>query len=306
MKKTIAILFIFLSIAATVTAQEASDNVTLGILPVTVSDPAAKKYSAQIEGIIADIFTGKTRFTVVDRTKFDQLAQERNLQKQEDFLDGQVVAQGKSLGAQYLIQGNISQANAVSVQIKKYKTVGTYPNTYQQTYYVPGYEVALIVNLQTIDVATGQAKGAKTINASKTWETNSAEQAITASLNLLRNPTGREGTLKDWANDMFPVLMKILKVEETDKKGRPKTVLIKGGSDMDLHRGRMGGSLLQVYVNETMDVEGKKYDRQVPVGEIMVVEPQGDFTVCKVKDGADEIQKRMNEGKTLFLKMLKW
>ncbi len=305
MKKVFA-LIILLTTIFSIQAQESSGNYVIGLLPVTATDPAAKKYCAQVEGAIASIFTGKTRFTVVDRTKLDQIAKERNLQKQEEFLDGFIVEQGKSLGAQYLIQGNISQANAVSVQIKKSRTMGSYPNTYQQTYYVPGYEVALIVNLQTIDVATGQAKSARTINASRTWETTSAEQAITASLNLLQNPTGREGTLKDWANDMFPVGMKVLKVEETDNKGRPKKVLIKGGDDMDLHRGRVSGSILQVYINDAMMVDGKEYIRPLPIGEIVVFEPQGEFTVCKVKDGADEMQRRMNEGKTLYLKMLKW
>jgi hypothetical protein len=142
---------------------------------------------------------------VVDRTKFDQLAQERNLQKQEDFLDGLVVEQGKSLGAQYLIQGNISQANAQSVTITKYKTVGTYPNTTQQKYYVPGYNVALIVNLQTIDVATGQAKSARTINASRTWETNSSEQAINCQLKIFyKTPQAEKVLLKIGQTTCFP------------------------------------------------------------------------------------------------------
>ncbi len=305
MKKSI-VLFALIVTIFTACAQEGTGNYVIGILPVTASDPSAKKYCAQVEGAIASIFTGKTRFTVVDRTKLDQLAQERNLQKQEDFLDGLVVEQGKSLGAQYLIQGNISQASAQSVQITKYRTVGTYPNTTQQKYFVPGYSVTLIVNLQTVDVSSGQAKSARTVNASKIWETTSAEQAITASLNLLQNPTGREGTLRDWANDMFPVLMKVLKVEETDNKGRPKKVLIKGGADMDLHRGATTGSKLQVYINDVMMVDGKEYIRPLPIGEIVVFEPQGEFTVCKVVDGAEDIQRKMNEGKTLFLKMLKW
>lgn len=300
------VTFLLTILAFTVAAQENSGNYVIGLLPATASDINAKKYCDRVEGAIASIFTGKKRFTVVDRTKFDQLAQERNLQKQEEFLDGLVVEQGKSLGAQYLIQGNISQLNAQSVQITKYKTMGSYPNTYQQKYYVPGYNVTLIINLQTIDVATGQAKSARTINASRTWETTSAEDAINASLQLFQNPTGREGTLKDWANDMFPVDMKVLKVEEADNKGRPKKVLIKGGEDMDLHRGAVSGSKLQVYINDVMMIDGKEYTRPLPIGEIVVFEPQGEFTVCKVKDGADEMQRRMNEGKTLFVKMLKW
>ncbi|MBK8658053.1 MAG: hypothetical protein IPN22_04065 [Bacteroidetes bacterium] len=113
MKRIIAAL---LCIAALITnAQEASENLTIGIFPVTATDPAAKKYSAQIHSAISNVFAGKKRFTVVDRTKLDQLTAERDLQKQEDFLEGFVVEQGKSLGAQYLIQGNINQASAQSV-----------------------------------------------------------------------------------------------------------------------------------------------------------------------------------------------
>lgn len=310
MKKPI-LLFIFFLTTLLSFAQEASDNYILGVFPVTTSVSGGEKYVEKLNAILSVAFLEKKRFTIVDRTKLEQITKERNLQKQEEFLDGFVAEQGKSLGAQYLIQGNIDNLSAQSTQIRKSRTVGSYPNQTTQYYYVPGYSVTASVSITIFDVSTGQIKGTKIFNLSGTWETENREEAINASLNKL-SPKIEKGArvskapLFIWINDMFPVAMKILKVEESDKKGRPKMVLIKGGEDMDLHRGRMGGSILQVYINDKMEIDGKVFDRQLPIGEIMVDENQGEFTICKVKDGADEILKRMNEGKTLLLKMIKW
>jgi hypothetical protein len=305
MKSILIALSFIICTGAFAQQTEGSDNVTIGILPVTATDPIARKYCSNVEGIISKVFTGKQRFTIVDRTKLDKIAQERNLQKQEDFLDGLIVEQGKSLGAQYLIQGNINVATATPVQIRKSRVVSVNPYK-SEYYYVNGYSVALVVSVQTIDVSTGQVKSTRLFDASNSGvETSSAEQAINMRLQFLDSYRGDRG-LGAWANDMFPVTMKVIKIEETDNKGRPKTVLIKGGKDMDLHRGRMGGSELQVYINETMMIDGKEYNRPLPIGKIEVAEPQGDFTVCKVKEGKEEIQKYFNEGKPLMLKMIKW
>lgn len=303
MKLTCTTLCLVLCALAVAQQPISSDNVTVGVLPTTASDAAAKKYCTQVYAAISNVFTTKKRFTVVDRTKLDQIAQERNLQKQEDFLDGFVVEQGKSLGAQFLIQANISQIIAQYVQIQKFRVVSVNPYK-SEKYFVDGYNVTALVNVQTIDVSTGQVKGSKTIDLSQQWETNNPEVAIASSLKRLE---ARGYTpLEQWVNDMFPVDMKVIKVEEADKKGRPKKVLIKGGSDMDLNRGKYSGSKLQVYINEVLSIDGKEYTRPAPVGEVMIDELQGDFAVCKVTEGADEILKRLNEGKILFLKMIKW
>ena len=53
-------------------------------------------------------------------------------------------------------------------------------------------------------------------------------------------------------------------------------------------------------------IDGKEYKRKIPVGKIKVVEIQGEFSICEVKKGAEEIQKKLNEGKTLFLKIISY
>lgn len=306
MKRIIAAL---LCIATLITnAQEASENFIVGILPLTVSDNSASPYKSKIEGIISEAFTTKKRFTVVDRTQLDKIANERNLQKQEDFIDGQIVEQGKSLGAQYLIQGNISQLTPVSVTLTKtgYKT-GTDGKLYSYKYNVPAYNVTFGGNMQVIDVATGQVKTTKSLTFVKQWEVNNQEIAVNKTLDQL------QFYVAAFTNDVFPVYMKVIKIESTNKKGIATKILIKGGSDTDLRKGQAsitnwmpGKSILQVYENEALNIEGKSYMRQLPIGEIVVEEVQGDFTVCKVKEGGEEITKRLNESKTLLLKILKY
>src|SRR5437899_549664 len=102
--------------------QETPDgHYTVGILPVTSATSDAQIYTPSVQASLSKVLVDKTRFNVVERTKFDQIAKERKLQKQEDFLNGAVVEQGKSLGAQYLISGNINQISIRAGNIEKSK-----------------------------------------------------------------------------------------------------------------------------------------------------------------------------------------
>lgn len=67
----------------------------------------------RIKGFVIEIFGGDERFVIVDRASNDLIAEERELQKMEDFLDGYVVAQGKGLGADYLVSGEFDKRSRV-------------------------------------------------------------------------------------------------------------------------------------------------------------------------------------------------
>ncbi len=121
--------------------ENADGNYTVGILPVTSVTNDAQMYTPNVQASLSKVFVEKTRFTVVDRTKFDQLAKESNLQKQEDFLNGAVVEQGKSLGAQYLISGNINQISKRAGNREKSKL--DY-DTYSKQYYTRIKRVAFL------------------------------------------------------------------------------------------------------------------------------------------------------------------
>lgn len=307
-------LFSFLVFWIVSHAQESPDgNYTVGILPVTAAASEDYAYISNVQAVISKVFVEKTRFTVVDRTKLDQLAKERNLQKQEDFLNGAVIEQGKSLGAQYLISGNISQITKRGGYRDKSKVdYDAYTKKYfTRTYQVYVTQIDVVVNVQIIDVTTGIVKSNQLITNTAEAETTSAE---TVTQNAVQ---GLEGYLKAWINSAFPVYMRIIKVESTNKKGLPKTVLIKGGSDVDLAYRKDAGiiygigkkdisSELEVYVNMTEVIDNKEYTRKVTIGRLKVTEIQGELSVCEVKKGAEEIQAKLNEGKTLFLKIISY
>jgi len=316
MKRLITIYISLLFTFSYSNAQELGlqDNYTIGILPITVADYSSNSHKEAIYGIISKVFTGKSRFTVVDRAKLDQVARERNLQKQEDFIDGYIVEQGKSLGAQYLVSCNIIQISSSSNKEKRKKTRSVKdPNTgkyVSEDYYVDMYvfQSSVKLNMQVIEVATGSVKSSKIITSSKTYETqtpkNGDEESV---INSAVSET--EGYLKAWANEVFPVEMKVMKVESLNKKGMPEKILIKGGADMDLqHSGWLinTSSDLEVYENEIIPMDGKEYTRKVPIGKVTIAETQGEFSVCKVKSGGETIQKKLNEGKTLYLRILNY
>ena len=288
-------------------SQELSDgNYTVGILPVTSETYETQSYNPNVHASLSKVFVEKSRFTVVDRAKFDQIAKERNLQKQEDFLNGAVVEQGKSLGAQYLISGNINSISKRAGNIEKSKLdydVAT-KQFYTRKYLVYVTQVDIVINVQIIDVSTGVVKSNKSFVSTHETETSSEATAINNAV------LGLEGYIRAWINDAFPVYMKIVRVESTNKKGFPDKVLIKGGKDVDLAVSKTflfnNSSELEVFTFETLNVDGKEYKRQVSVGKVRIEEVQGEFSLCKVKNGAEEIQKRMNEGKPLLLKISRY
>ncbi len=288
----IAITFFLASAGA---AQESTDGkYTVGILPATSTADNGWSYTSNLQSMISKVFVEKARFTVVDRSKFELLARERNLQKQEDFLNGFVVEQGKSLGAQFLISGNITQLTRSGRYVQRSRLLT------KEVYTVYEMTIGLSVNLQIIDVATGTVKSNKLLNRSVMSETTDEQLAVTNAIANL------DGHLKAWVNDVFPVYMRIIKVESVTKKGLPDKVLITGGSDMDLQRSGFifdTSSELEVFENEVMIVDGKEYRRAVVIGKIKLLEVQGDLSVCKVKSGAEQIQKKLADGKTLLLRI---
>ena len=273
-------------------------SIKVGILPVTSTNTAYDSYTTTVQASITKSFAEKSRFTVVDRTKMDEVAKEKKLQKQEDFINSTFIAeQGKSIGAQYLVSANIMSITSKWVKIAK----TDYFSKPIREYTVQGIQVYVQLNVQILEVATGSIKSNKTYTDGGTYESSNEDAIIGAVAG------GFGGYFKSWINEVFPIQMKIIRIESKSRKGLPETVLIKGGAEMDLSVSKgflsNNSSELEVYYNEVLTVDGKDMTRKIVIGKVRIDENQGEFSVCKVKSGAEEIQKKMDEGKTLYLKI---
>ena len=122
MKKIILSITLFVGINFVTSAQE---KTSVGILPFTYIEGSATLQDVNsIQETIINAFVKTKRFNIVDRSKMDALKKEKELQKSEDFIDGYVIKQGISLGADYLISGHVISANAERMETSPSKRTG--------------------------------------------------------------------------------------------------------------------------------------------------------------------------------------
>ena len=64
-----------------------------------------------IQDAVSDAFLNAKRFTLVEREKMALIKREKKTQQSEEFIDGSTVEQSKSMGASYIVTGNIQEAS---------------------------------------------------------------------------------------------------------------------------------------------------------------------------------------------------
>jgi curli biogenesis system outer membrane secretion channel CsgG len=273
-KKIIMIVLIGLSI----NTNAQTEKISVGILPFTyVSSSANYENVNSIQEVVTNSFVKTKRFNIVDRSKMDALKKEKELQKTEDFMDGAVVAQGKSLGAQYLISGHIVSAQAEEMRADDGK--GNIEIT---------YKAKLVISLKIIDIETGQVTTSETIEpkAGSTllgmigMGSSSPQAAIEKAMKSIQEK------IDSFVNNNFPVVFSVVEIQEKDGSGAAKKILIAGGSDFGLSK----GNKMKIVEIVDMTVGGKKIKRKKEIGEIKIVKVEDEnFSICEVRSGGVDI-----------------
>jgi len=272
------------------------EKMTIGILPFTyVSGAAPFQDVNTISENVVTAFVKTRRFTIVDRSKIDAVNAEKKLQKSEDFIDGSVADQGKSMGAEFLISGHVSSAMKKSEQKSRVKKDGT-------TEYYMEHTAQINFTCKVIDVATGQVTNTETFtNASGgfmglDFTSNSAEDAFNSSLKKLSK------SIDSWVGKNFPLLFPIVEVQKKDKKGLPAEFLAGAGSDSGVEK----GDKLSVVEVTFVEVGGAKKERRKEIGMAKVIKVEdASFSICSVIEGADVIQQKLDAGAKIMLKTIK-
>lgn len=251
----------------------------IGIVPFKSSSQENDYYSRSssssdktaIQDAVADAFLKTKRFSLVEREKMDQLKSEKNLQKDEDFLDGQVIEQSKSLGAQYVVLGNISKAKVETKQ-SSIPYVGT----------TTSYVSEIAFSIRVVDVATGEIMASNSFNKSAKGK-NSFEDALSS----------LKPEIEKFIKDNFKIVASIASIEEKNSSGEATKVLISGGSST----GVFENNSFKVYEVSELLVDGKKLTRKKTIGKIVVTKVEDEnFSICTVKEGGADITKKMEAG----------
>ncbi len=221
MKQLFTIIFLFL---AAYCAQAQIQKQKLGFIPY--SDPSADKYGYRqmayenLYEAATRIFINTQRFDVLDRSKFNILKIEKSFTKGDDFINSEIVAQGKSLAADVLA---VAKVTALSVT---------------QSADQKGWSAFFTVEFKQIDVETSKAVNAVQLKGEYQDDTGVSVSGQTViSPNRARSPeqaiskvvTKMEEALNKWIRDNFPIKMKVLDVNDTGK-----ILYARGGKDLGL------------------------------------------------------------------------
>lgn len=126
MKKMLLKTAMFIGFACfCVTSMQAqTEKTSIGVLPFTYTAGAATDQDAiAISDAVTDGFVRTKRFSIVYRSKADKIFAGLDLQKSEEYVDGSIVEEGKILGAEFLIAGNVRSAIPEAAVAKAIKNI---------------------------------------------------------------------------------------------------------------------------------------------------------------------------------------
>ena len=281
MKKLLLSAILFLGLNVLASAQQEKTGV--GIMSFTyVSSSASFQDVNSIQETVINAFVKTKRFNIVDRSKMDALQKEKDLQKSEDFIDGSVIQQGVSLGANFLISGHVISAQAERMETAPDETTGRVTVT---------YKARLSITLKVIDVSTGQVivsetiepQGGSALGGMMGLAPSTPEAAITKAIKDI------EGKVDAFVSKNFPATFSIVEIQEKDKKGGASVLMISGGASFNLQK----GDRLKVVEISMIDVNGKQMERKKDIGELKITKVEDDnFSTCNVTSGGIDINSK--------------
>ncbi len=220
---------------------------------------------ASFQDYVTEIFMEDPRFTLVERSKYKYIEEERELQKSEEFIDGYVVEQFKSIGANYLVLGKYNlTAYTLTIRILNVSDGN----------FIGQEIVELKKNIKFTDFSLSSKPGRKKI---------------------------QEATVKLIA-EAFPSLKyPVVKADEV-KKTKVESLLIAAGSK---HSIRAGTTMEIIEISELeVEGEKLKRETVVGSGLIDLVE-NANFSILKIVDGQKELKLLLDAGKKLYCRPLK-
>jgi len=268
------------------------------IMPFSYSHSAVTAAQAEtISKEVAGVISASGRLQVVNRENLKLVDAERELQKGEDFIDGKIVQQGISQGAEMIFVGHILSETS---------------------------DDGAVVHLSLVDVATTQvvisevisAKGRQEVAVTRkvddnmnnlyyttgSWKTASTLRTAAAVFDIVKSFSGGNSLKKqveEFIAAHFPLKLGIAQFEEIEKE-QVKKLLIFANENSGLKK---NGKLQIVEVSEIKNPNGTVGKREIELGEVTIEKFEGDYALCKVIKGGEELlQKQGNKNVYLVSK----
>ena len=230
----------------------------------------SSEYKTAIQDAVSDAFLKTKRFSLVEREKMEQLKSEKNLQKEEDFIDGTVIEQSKSLGAQFVVLGNVTKAKVEDKQTNLILVSAS------------SRVCEIAFNIRIVDVSTGEIVASNSFSKS-----SKGKNAFEIGLNEIKPE------IEKFITDNFKLTASIASIEEKNSNGDATKVLISGGSST----GVIEKNEFKIFEVSQLVVDGKKLIRKKTIGKLIVTKVEDEnFSICTITEGGAEIAKKIEAG----------
>lgn len=291
-------LIAIIILATTFVCKGQSGKTSIAILDFIPSNNVSEAFVQTAQEATTQGFVRAKRFVIVDRTKLADIENERNLQKSEEFiLSNFSIEQQAAIGAQFLVQGNVTNGSLTSTNVEMTDLKGI-------TTYSLKHVAQIAISIRVINVSTGTSDIAATITATGSSggfflgipQSGTPEQAFSNAVNNLTKEVDK------WIGKTFPAQFAIVEIQSSDDKSGAKQVLVAGGTGTGLVKGER----LMVILETVINVNGVDKKRYQEVGELKVIDLDGeDFSICKVVDGGSGILQRFNSKDKIYAQTIK-
>lgn len=281
------ILFALLACAPWARAS-ASGPIQIGLLKFQHSQSIDASAAQAVEQFVFSKIATDGRFQVLDRSRLDAIAAERNVQL---ALDVEAKTQLADAGAEYVVLGEVTQVNIGAQQgsggVRIYKATVTYG--------------LRILKVDTGEVSySGQFSSARdiigTAFAGFTGDITTPAGALDAALRL----TDKKVTA--FFAGAFPVTGIVASIESRARKGAAETVLVTLG-DLD---GLPARAKLKAYHTEMISAGGRDLTRKRLIADLQLIRFEGEhLSIMKVSKGGAELAKRVDAGLEVLVEIAK-
>ncbi len=236
----------------------------IGVAPF--KSAGGTEHVSAIEDAVYDATLRLRGFSLMEKNKLEQIKTGVG----QANPDAGALAQAKSLGAQYIITGNVLKA---SVETKPSNLPLGITNTNVSD---------LLFDLTVVDVTSGEEIASNRFTG--------AGRGKTAFEDALK---GLEPEIDKFIHDNLKSAVSIAQIEEKSSSGDAIRVLLVAGS----LAGVKEHDEFRVYEITDLTVDGKKMHRKKTLGKIAVAKVEDEnFSVCIVKEGGADIAKKVESG----------
>ncbi|MEK7253216.1 MAG: CsgG/HfaB family protein, partial [Bacteroidota bacterium] len=272
-----------LQVVSTVLGEGDDRRPIVGLLDFKFMTTMSSDHRGRIEQGIEEMFLESSMFRLVERQNLEALLKERTAQKKAEYVDAESLAeQGKALGAQYMVEGKVLNANLLEYTVPD---TGKVKVNEGRPYKM--FTSDLTLHIRMVDVATGKIVVEQQLTGTDQYDRfmngkvfrNYMESVESSVANLKKNFLKAART---WLPLEGVTIVEILE----EKKEKVDRVLLNGG----LFNGIRDNDALKVVQVVYEEVDGQKLKREVEVADLWVKEVDEEyFSECSVRKGEKKI-----------------